>query len=99
MSLEEVPIKAGGGAKRNASLEPRAGGAGIHGNPESSNHHQAPSHWKTQWRYLPTSILTKTSKEGGANCRTKARFVARKNCMTFESEYTSSEAWGNLYAK
>ena len=36
---------------------------------------------------------------GGANCHTKARFVARKNCTTFESEHTSSEAWRNPYAK
>ena len=53
----------GGGAYESgwwcqAKCEPRAGGAGIHGNPESGNHHQALSHWETQWRYLPTSILT-----------------------------------------
>ena len=31
--------------------------AGIHGNPESGNHHQAPSHWETQWRYF-TNLYT-----------------------------------------
>ena len=32
---------------------PRAGRAGIHCNTESSNHHQAPSPWQSQWGYLP----------------------------------------------
>ena len=48
------------------------------GNPESGTHHKAPSHWETQWRYLPTTIFTKASKGGGvgeawwwANYRTK----------------------------
>ena len=48
--LNSSPVdELGGGAYESrwwcqAKCEPRAGGAGIHGNPESGNHHQAPSH-------------------------------------------------------
>ena len=45
--------------------ERRAGHAGIHGDSESGNHHQVPSHRETRWRYLPTSILTMASQERG----------------------------------
>jgi len=44
--------------------EPCAEHAGIHGNPESSNH-QAPSHGYSQWRYLSPEVLIITSKRVG----------------------------------
>ena len=83
-----------------AKCKPRAGCIGIHGNPESSNNHQALSHWETQWRYLSTSILTysprSAKREGrggeGANYCSNARFTRTRNCTTSQSEYVSSEA-------
>ena len=56
--------------------KPLAGHAGIHGNTDCRNHHQALSHWEAQGRYLPASMLTMASQEGGkglgANGRTSA---------------------------
>ena len=74
MSLEEVPMKVGGGAKRNASLEQGAqvSTATQRAATTTRHHHTEKLSGDTyQPLYSP-----KTSKEGGANCRTKAQFVA-----------------------
>ena len=65
LSLGKVtmPMKAGGGVKQNVSLKQGAQ-VSTHCNPESRNHRHAPSHRQTQWRYLPTTILTNANKEG-----------------------------------
>ena len=95
-------MKAGGGAKRNASLE-----QGVQVPPQQSRERQPPPGTVTLRNSVELEILTnlythldqqRGREEGGANCHTKARFVARKNCTTFESEHVSSEAWQNPYA-
>ena len=59
----------------------RAGRAGIRGHPESGSHHQAASRWETQRRYLPTSIVTKTNKEGG---KWEGQTAAQKQDLALE---------------
>ena len=49
MNLGRVPMKAGGGAKQNASLE-QVAQVSTTTQSAAINHHQAPSHWETQWR-------------------------------------------------
>ena len=92
MSLEEVPMKAGGGAKRNASLE------------QGAQVSTATQRAATTTRHRHTEKLSGDTYQPlysprPANCRTKARFVARKNCTTFESKHASSKAWRNPYVK
>ena len=77
-----------------AKCEHRAGHAGIHGNPESGNHHQAPSHRETPWRYLPTCILTTASQDGGngmGKLPHKCTITSSK-MHDFQSEYASLNA-------
>ena len=98
-------MKAGGGAKRNASLE-----QGVQVSMATQRAATTTRHRHTEKLSGSVEILTnlythldqqRGREEGGVNCRTKARSVARKNCTTFESEseHVSSEAWQNLYAK
>ena len=65
--------------------EPRAEHAGIHGNPESGNH-QALSHWQSQWRYLPTHVLSVTSqREGGKEAKAlhRHKWHSKANCTFY----------------
>ena len=92
MSLVKVPMKVGGGAKRNGSVE--------QGTQVSTAIQRA----ATTTRYRHTEKLSgdtyqavylrrhaKREGRGGANCRTNAQFGAQ-NCTTSQSEYTSSKA-------
>ena len=95
-------MKAGGGAKRNASLEQGAQVSTATQRAATTNRHRHTEKLSGSVEIL-TNLYThldhlRGKEEGGANCRTKARFVARKNCTTFESEHTSSEGWRNPYA-
>ena len=93
-------MKAGGGAKQNASLS------------RGRRYPRQPREWQpppgTVTLRNSVEILTnlythldqqRGREKGGANCCTKAPLVARKNCTIFESENASSEAWRNPYAK
>ena len=90
-------MKAGGGAKRNVSLE--------HGAQVSTATQRA----GTTTRHRHTEKLSgdtyqslyspRQAKREGQTATKKARFVARMNCTTFESKHASPEAWRNLYAK
>ena len=74
--------------------ESQAWSAGINGNSKSNKHHQAQPHWDTQWRYLPTSIFTKVSQEGGkVQGQTHKCWFGAWNCTTSQSKYMTSEAW------
>ena len=84
MSLGKMPVKAGGGDK----FEHWARHEGIHSNPESSNHNQAPSHSQTTVGADTCKPLYGQLHEGGrqgANCCTNAQFGAH-NGMTFQRE-------------
>ena len=74
-----------------AKYEHQAGHAGIHDNPESGNHHQAPSYWETQWRYLPACILIMASQERGKG-RGKLLHKYKLEIVRPQSEYASSNA-------
>ena len=76
MSLGKVPMK--------AKCEHGAGHAGIHRDPESGNHHLAPSHWDTQWRHLPTCVLTTASQEGGKGREGKGETAAQMHNLVLE---------------
>ena len=62
MSLGKVPMKAGGGAKRNATIELGTQVSTATQRAATTTRHR---HWETQWRYLPTCKLTMASQEGG----------------------------------
>ena len=72
MSLEMVPAKVGG--ESGASNEPRAtdqeqSTQASTATLRAATTHQAPSHWLSQWRYLPTLYLPNPpmweGREGG----------------------------------
>ena len=68
MSLEMVPVKVGG--ESEASNEPWAtspeqGTQASTATLRAATTHQAPSHWPSQWKYLPTLYLPKSTNEGG----------------------------------
>ena len=90
-----MPMKAGGPAKHNANLELGVKVSTATQRPANTTRHR---HTKklSEDTYI-TKLYTHQDQQrgrevGGANCRTKARFGARKNRTTFLSEYASSEA-------
>ena len=85
-------MKAGGGAKRNASLEQGAQVSTATQRVATTARHRHTEKLSGD-TYQPLYSPRPVKREGGANCRTKARFVARKNCTTFESKHASSKAW------
>ena len=87
-------MKAGGGAKQNASLKQGAQVSTATQRAATTTRHRHTEKLNGgtyQPLYLPRPARGR--EEGGANCHTKARFVARKYCTTFESRHASSEAW------
>ena len=93
-------MKAGGGAERNASLKQGAQvSTGTQRVATTTRHRHTEKLSGDTYQPLYSPRPARGREEGGANCRTKGRFVARKNCTTFESEHVSSEAWQNPHAK
>ena len=90
-----------------AKCEPRAGYTGIH-----SNHHQAPSHWETQWRYLQPLYSprpTKREESGWGKLQHKSKVWSSKElhdllewvCVIWSSVKTGVSnrgAWSTIKA-
>ena len=82
MSLGKVPMKAGGGAKRNASIE-----QGMQVSMATQRAATTTRHRHTEKlsgdTYQPVYLPWPAKREGrgGANCRTNAQIWAR-NCTT-----------------
>ena len=84
MNLGKVPMKAGGGAKRNASIEQgmQVSKATQRAATTTRHHHTEKLSGDTyQPVYLPRPA--KREGRGGVNCRTNAQIRAR-NCTTSE---------------
>ena len=93
MSFGKVPIKAGGGAKRNASPEQGMQVSTITHNPATTtkHHHSEKLSGDTyQPVYLPQP--TKREGRGGANCCTNAQFGAQ-TCTAYQNKFKPSKAW------
>ena len=58
-----MPVKAGGGAKQNVSVE-QVIYVSIATHRAATTTRQRHTE-KTHWKYLPTSVLSETSQEGG----------------------------------
>ena len=99
--IDEVPMKAGGGAKRNVSLKQGAQVSKATQRAATTTRHRHTEKLSGQFTYQPlySPRPARGREERGEKCCTKARFVAQKNSTTFESEHASSEAWRNPYAK
>ena len=85
MSLGEVPMKGGGGAKQNASLEQgtQVSTATQIAATTTTQRHTENLSGVTYQPLYPPRPWAKGEGRGGANT----------NCMTSQSEYASSEAW------
>ena len=90
-----MPLKAGGGARRNASIEQGTQVSMATQRAATTTRHRHTEKLSGNI-YQPVYLPRPTKREtrglgGGANCHTNAQFGAQ-NCMISQSEYTSSKA-------
>ena len=92
MSLGKVPMKAGGDAKWNASVKQGMQVSTATQRAATTTRHRHTEKLRGD-TYQPVYLPRPAKREGRgrANCRTNAQFGAW-NCMTCQSEYTSSKA-------
>ena len=92
MSLGKVPMKAGGGAKRNTSIKQGTQVSTViqRAVTTTRHHHIEKLSGDT---YKPASLLRPAKRQGrgGANCYTNAQFGAG-NSTSSKSEFVSSKA-------
>ena len=84
MSLEKVPMKLGGGAKKNASL--KQGCTATQRGATTSRHRYTENLRRESYHLYTLQDQQRGREMEGENCCTKARFRAQKNWMTYQSE-------------
>ena len=92
-------MRAGGGAKRNVSLEQGAQVSTATQRAATTTRHSHTEKLSGSVEILTNLYAYLDQQRGRDKLLHKVRFVAQKNCTTFESKHMSSEAWRNPYAK